>query len=43
MLELLSSLGGGPLQDRGHDREVAGRNSHIPVPGKIIELGVVGG
>jgi hypothetical protein len=44
MLQILSSRGGGPLPDRGHDREVARRNhSHSPVAGKIIELGVVVG
>jgi hypothetical protein len=38
------SLRSGPLQDRGHDREVARCNhTRTPVAGETVELGIVAG
>jgi hypothetical protein len=44
MLQMLGSQHSSPLQDRGHDREVARSNhTHTPVAGEVVELDVVTG
>ena len=44
MLQMLRCKRGGPLQDRGHYREVTRRNhTHTPIAGETVQLGVVPG
>jgi hypothetical protein len=44
MLQMLRCQGGGPLQDRGHDREVTRRNyTDTPIAGERVQFGVVSG